>query len=108
MTSVRYVVRGTLASPSFLEDYLSWLQGGHVQDVIALGKALSAEVIVLDVVDGGSVMVETSYEFSDRAALEAYFAGPAIELRKDGVERWVETGKATFSRTIGEIKFRAG
>ena len=104
---IRYVVRATLHDPIHLEEYLAWLtDGGHVTEVLSKGKASSGEVVVLDVGDG-AVMVESSYIFPSRSVFDSYMAGPALELRKDGVSRFVDTGKCVFTRTIGEIRFSA-
>lgn len=77
-----------------------------MQGVIA-GGATSAELNVLDAeADNNAVRVESIYIFPSRAALEAYFAGPAVALREDGKARFVDTKKATFTRRIGEIVFQ--
>lgn len=79
------------------------MKSGHVQGVIA-GGATSAEVIVLDS-DDGSVKVESNYLFPSRAALQAYFDGPALALREEGKVLFIDTGKVTFQRRIGEVAF---
>ncbi len=88
---------------------MRWLQGGHVADVMRLGGALSGCVVVLerDAAAGEAQAVESVYEFPHRAALDAYLAGPALQLRDEGKRLWMDTGKVTFSRSIGAITFAA-
>ncbi len=68
------------------------------------GGASTAEVNVLES-DDGVVRVESLYTFPSRAALQAYFDGPAIALREEGKALFMDTGKISFSRRIGEIAF---
>jgi hypothetical protein len=105
--SVRYVVRATLRDVSDLDQYLRWLQGGHVADVVRLGGAFSGCVVVLerDAAAGEAQAVESIYEFPNRAALDAYLTGPALQLREEGKRLWMDTGKVTFSRSIGAVTF---
>lgn len=104
MTKVRYTVTGTLASKDTLSEYVDWLKGGHIQALVAAG-ALSAEVDVLETEENENVKVEATYVFPSRESLQAYFDGPAAELREDGKVRWVDTGKISFSRKIAAIQF---
>eukprot|EP01031_Cornospumella_fuschlensis_P022533 gene22533-27502_t len=100
---VRYIVTATLRDVGILDEYVNWLKGGHVQLVVA-GGARSAEVVVLDS-DDHTVRVESIYLFDSRAALQAYFDGPALELREDGKRLWMDTGKVSFSRRVGNVVF---
>jgi hypothetical protein len=104
MSKVRYTVTGTLREAEVLPEYLAWLKGGHAQALVAAG-ALSAEVNVLEVEAGESTKVEATYVFPSRESLQAYFDGPAAELREDGKVRWMDTGKISFSRRIAVIDF---
>jgi len=104
MSYIRYVVRGSM-HPSVLGEYLGWLEAGHVRDVVVRGNALSAEIVVLDEDEEkkGIVVVESSYLFPNRSTLDEYFAGPALELRAEGKALFIDTGKVSFTRTIGRV-----
>jgi hypothetical protein len=43
---IRYTVVCTLKDANVVENYLTWLKDVHIKDVIALGGALSAEVLI--------------------------------------------------------------
>ena len=106
MSAVYYTVTATIANPAAdLQAYIDWLNSGHVAAVVATG-ALSGDVVLLDSEPGASVEVESVYVFPSREALQAYFDGPAITLRKEGVELWIETQKVTFRRRIGVVQQR--
>ena len=106
MSLIRYIVRGSM-HPSVLEEYLRWLEAGHVRAVVVRGGALSAEIIILDAGEdekkGMEVVVESSYLFPSRAALEEYQVGPALELKAEGKALFIDTGKISFTRTTGRV-----
>jgi hypothetical protein len=62
-------------------------------------------VIVLEREADNVIRVESSYIFSSREALQAYFDGPALALREEGKKLFIDTGKVSFTRRIGEIAF---
>lgn len=101
---IRYSVIASLSAAANPQEYIAWLKEGHVQAVVDEGKALSAQILVHDK-DESEVhpKIESSYVFRSRDQLQAYFDGPAARLRADGVARFVDTGKISFSRTIAEI-----
>ncbi|RYY84522.1 hypothetical protein EON63_09095 [archaeon] len=72
--------------------------------LVVAGGARTAEVVVLES-DDQTVRVESIYLFDSRDALQAYFDGPALELREDGKKLWVDTGKISFARRVGEVVF---
>ena len=104
MTKVRYTVICSIAQAETLPEFLAWLKGGHAQALIDAG-ALSAEVSVLETEANEGIVVDAAYVFPSRESLQAYFDGPAAELRVDGKTRWIDTGKVSFSRKIGAIDF---
>ncbi len=65
---------------------------------------MTAEINILES-DDDVVRVESVYTFSSRASLQAYFDGPAVSLREEGKKLFIDTGKISFSRRIGEIIF---
>lgn len=68
------------------------------------GGAVSAEMIRLDR-DDGKAAVQASYLFPSRTAFDAYCAGPALELRADGLKRFADTGKVLeWTRSTGTVE----
>jgi hypothetical protein len=108
-SQVYYIVTATINTDveTNLQRYVDWLKGGHVQAVVATG-ALSGDVVVLDPAEPGapSTEVQSVYVFPSRSVLQAYFDGPAQELRKEGKELWIDTGIVSFRRSIGNAVFR--
>jgi hypothetical protein len=104
MPAVKYVVTSTMKSHDVVEEFVSWLTGGHVQALLAAG-ASSATIAHIDSEIGGTFIVEVEYIFPSRESLESYFAGPAIPLRQEGKELFVDTGKCVLSRRIGDVVF---
>ena len=68
MTMLAYTVGVTFQDASLADEWLRWLQGGHIAEVLA-GGATDAEVIELD---GPLRSFEVRYHFPSR---EAYAAG---------------------------------
>lgn len=66
------------------------------------GGALTAEI---NLMESDSIQVESVYTFASRQSLQEYFDGPAIPLRDDGKKKFIDTGKVSFTRRIGEILF---
>jgi hypothetical protein len=106
---VRYIVTATLASQEYLEEYLTWLSGGHIQAVVNAG-GLTGEYNVLnhDSVDtdpsSAPIQVASIYLFPHMDALNGYFSGVATVLRQEGITKFVETNKVLkFDRYIGTI-----
>lgn len=101
--NVRYTVIATLISKEVLDEYVDWLTTGHVQALVERGSALSAEV---QVIQGDEFRVSASYIFANLASYDTYVNGLALELRVEGIQKFVDTKKAIkFERSIGEIKF---
>jgi hypothetical protein len=102
---IRYNVIATLASSNSLDEYLSWLAGGHIQAVVHAG-GLSGEYNVLknDDPNETNVYVASVYLFPTLEALHGYQNGIAVTLREEGVKLFVETKKVIkFDRYIGAI-----
>jgi hypothetical protein len=71
------------------EAFAAWLPG-HVGELLALPGFLSAEIFRIDepAPPAGEIALSVRYRLRDRAALEAYLAGPAERLRADGLRRF--------------------
>lgn len=70
--------------PSVRADYLAWLRL-HMEEMLEFDGFLSAEMFV-DSENGDEFTCH--YRLRDMAAMEAYLAGPAKEMRADGVRRF--------------------
>ena len=100
-----YSVTATLPDEPTAARFLAWFAEGHIDDVIK-GGAESGQAIRLDSSDDG-IRVEARYLFADRAAYEAYDAGPAIALRAEGAERFGGAG-VRFERRTGLVAYESG
>lgn len=102
MAQIAYTVRALCPDAPTAQEYLAWLKGGHIQEVIR-GGALSAALIRLDDQPGCPSRVEVRYQFADRAALDRYLTQFAPALRADGLKRFPPERGVAFERTVGEI-----
>lgn len=103
--SILYAVTAELSDEATRQEYVAWLAGGHIQEVVARGGS-HAQVIALDPDTDGServtFRVESRYIFPTRGALDAYIRDHAPHLRAEGVAKFGHRG-VTFSRRIGLI-----
>jgi len=96
---ISYAVTATLPDESVAREYIAWLEGGHVEDVIE-GGAHTAMIVRLQ---GDPIRVETQYIFSTRELFERYEQKHAPALRADGMKRFGPERGVSFERRIGEI-----
>src|SRR4051812_3784579 len=99
MPSVSYVIRASFTNTSIAEDWLLWLQTGHVAEVLASG-ASSAELIALDAPQS---TYEVRYRFPSREALDAYERDHAPRLRADGLKLFPTDRGITYHRYVGDV-----
>ena len=100
--AVRYTITANIEHAEDVEAYVDWLENGHVQASKANG-ALSVEGSRLDPCDtSGITRIESSYVFPSRDSLQRYLEGPALVLRKEGMERF---GHIRRDRRVGSIDF---
>jgi hypothetical protein len=99
MAEIAYTVAVTFTNPTLAEEWLRWLAGGHIDDVLA-GGATRAEVIELD---GPTRSFEVRYRFPSREVFAAYERDHAPRLRAEGLHRFpVERGVA-YRRSVGMV-----
>jgi hypothetical protein len=86
-----YAVRSRFTSREVRAEFIAWLAGGHLADVVKAG-ALDAELVEFepDPARGSDAIgdVESRYHFASREAFEAYAAGPAVALRAEGMAKF--------------------
>ena len=86
---ILYEVVITVA-PQEKERYLAWLRP-HMDAMMNFDGFQSAEMFFNSEDDNE---ITCQYRLRDRAAMDAYLAGPATEMRADGVKRFGDAIKA--------------
>ena len=105
MTQIAYTVTATLPDEATAREYVSWLEGGHIDAVISRG-ARSAMIVRLDPEPAdppGPIQVEVRYIFATRELFDRYVAVHAPTLRADGLQRFGPSRGIQFARRIGTI-----
>ncbi len=102
MTRICYMVVATLPSDEARDRYVSWLEDGHVDQVIA-GGAHTAMIVKLEPDPAGRPRVMTQYIFSTRELFDRYVAEHAPALRAEGLRLFGPQTGVSMHREIGEI-----
>ncbi len=96
-----YSVRSRFTNAATRAEFIAWLAGGHLADVVKAG-ALDAELVELEPERDAPVDapgdVESRYHFASREAYEAYAAGPAVALRAEGMAKFPPERGITMTR----------
>jgi hypothetical protein len=101
--SLAYTVIAMFADERTRDEYVAWLEDGHVDAVIAAG-AHSAAIVRLDRERAGdAIVIEVRYVFSTREVLEKYLKEAAPSLRAEGLKRFPPERGVALSRTTGTI-----
>ncbi len=96
---IAYTVAVTFKDPALANEWLRWLRGGHIAEVLA-GGATRAEIITLD---GEACAYEVRYCFPSREVFAAYEKNHAPRLRAEGLHKFpVEKGVA-YKRSVGTV-----
>ncbi len=101
MTRIAYTVTATFPDRRTADDYIRWLEDGHIDAVLERGAHSAMIVRVTE--PATPIRVETRYIFSTRAQFDRYIERHAPALREAGLERFPPTTGVTFARTVGEI-----
>jgi len=100
---IAYTVICTVRYKSKAEEWLAWLRGGHIAEVLKCG-ASSAEVVKLDTdADDKPVTYEIRYKFDSRGKFEEYIEQHAPRLRREGYELFPPEDGFLYSRTSGDV-----
>jgi hypothetical protein len=100
-----YMVIATLPNRATAEDYIRWLDDGHL-DAVIRGGARSALVVRLDPGGAnarGEVRVMTQYQFADRGDFDRYVRETAPALRSEGLARFGPQRGVRFERSVGQV-----
>ncbi len=101
--AIAYTVSAAFPDEALREEYIAWLEDGHVDAVIA-GGAHSAAIVRLDRERPSEpIAVEVRYVFSTREVLEKYVEEFAPGLRAEGLKRFPAERGIVFRRAVGEI-----
>lgn len=103
MARILYAVTATLPDKRVRDEYVAWLEDGHV-DLVIKGGAHSALIVKLEPQEGaGPFRVETQYVFATRELFDRYVERHAPALREDGMKRFPPGRGVSMDRRIGEI-----
>lgn len=100
-----YSVRSTFTNAEIRAEFLAWLRGGHLADVVRAG-ALDAEIVEFEPENGAIGDVETRYHFASRAAFDTYANGPAIPLRAEGAAKFPPARGIVMTRGFARSTLR--
>ncbi|MFL5329701.1 MAG: DUF4286 family protein [Gemmataceae bacterium] len=79
--------------------WLSWLNDGHVAEVLA-GGATTSQVVRLD---GEPNSFAVIYQFPSREVFAAYERDHAPRLRAEGLRRFPTDRGVRYRRSVGEV-----
>lgn len=100
---IAYTVIADFPDEATRDEYVAWLEDGHVDAVIAAG-AHSAMIVRMDRPSPADpIRVEVRYVFSTRELFENYVNEHAAGLRAEGLKRFPPERGITFRRTTGKI-----
>jgi hypothetical protein len=99
MPSITYTVTVAFDDSVLADEWLRWLTGGHIADVLA-GGATDAELVELD---GPTRAFEVRYHFPSRAAFALYERDHAPRLRAEGLRLFPPEKGVTYRRSLGEV-----
>lgn len=104
MTQIAYTVIVSIRYQTKIDEWLEWMRGGHIDEVIK-GGADSAEIVRLDPEHESQpeVIFEVRYKFKDRGTFETYLENHAPRLRREGLERFPLADGFHYKRSVGEI-----
>lgn len=108
MKRIAYTVCATLPDEETAGEFVAWLEGGHIQEVIS-GGAHSAMIVRMDHEGasqdqrGARPRIEVRYIFLTREAFDRYVLLHAPRLRAEGLRRFPTERGIAFSRSVGEI-----
>ena len=102
MKRICYMVTATLPSKAVADEFVAWLEDGHVRQVVDAGAA-SGVIVRLDPDPSGNPRVMTQYTFASRGEFDSYVAVHAPALRADGLNKFPPERGISFERRVGTI-----
>ena len=101
MGAIAYTVTATLPDQALASEYISWLEDGHVDQVLQHGAHTAMIVRITD--PAPPIQVETRYIFANRQAFDRYLKEAAPRLRAEGIGRFPPERGIRFDRRVGEV-----
>lgn len=102
MSVIAYTVSAVFSDAAVADEWIQWLRGGHIAEVIA-GGASDAEIIEKDVPPDAARAIEVRYHFPSRERFSAYERERAPRLRAEGLRRFPTERGVTYDRSVGEV-----
>lgn len=102
----RYTVHVDFDAQAVADEFVAWLDGGHLDDV-RRGGASCAEVIRVDAPDG-ALRLDVRYDFPSREAFARYEATAAPALRAEGQAKFPASRGVRMSRSTGVVLVAKG
>ena len=103
MTCIAYTVHATFPDQATMDEWVAWLEDGHVDQVIAHG-AHAATIVKFDrEKPTDPLRAEVRYIFSTRENYDKYIREFASAMRADGLKRFSPERRIVFQRTVGVI-----
>ena len=84
MDRIAYTVIAETESAGAAAAFESWLREGHIAEVVSAG-AESGYLVALENDGSGMHRFEVRYIFGSQSLFDAYEAGPAAQLRAEGI-----------------------
>ena len=102
MATITYTITASFEDAAVAEEWLRWLEGGHIAAVLAAG-ASDAEVVELD---GPNRRIEVRYHFPSREIFTRYEQQDAPRLRAEGLQRFPPERGIVYARSTGAVRVR--
>lgn len=103
MARIAYTVIATFPDQRTMDEYIAWLEDGHIDQVLERGGH-SAMIVRLDRAQAKDpIRCEVRYLFSTRENFDRYVEHHAPALRADGLKRFPPDRGIRFERTVGEV-----
>lgn len=96
---IAYTVSATFTDCKVAHEWVAWLTGGHIADVLK-GGAVSAEIIRID---GDECRYEIRYQFPSRESFRAYETNHAPRLRAEGLAKFPTSRGISYARSTGVV-----
>ena len=98
--TIEYTVTAEFDSLPLAQEWVEWLKGGHLQQVID-GGASSATLVRFD--GGPGLRLAARYVFKDMPTFTAYENGAAIALRAEGAAKFPASRGVKMTRSLAEV-----
>jgi len=102
--TIAYIVTADFTDVAVAGEWVDWLKGGHIQEVLD-GGATSCAVVRLEPEDSAPLRIEVRYRFPSMHDFTRYLKEYAPRLRGDAQARFPSSRGVTMTRRVGEVLF---